>query len=206
MGTGKRKKKPIGSPAVQPASKGKLAPILAAVFGIGVVATVVFLNLPDRKPESTNNASPPSPVPAANANVRETPAPATVPTGEAATTQAKGVSAATASETPSDAKPSFEVLKGRWLRPDGGYVVEIKSVDASGKMDASYSNPKPINVSKSEASRDGAAMKVFIELHDVNYPGSTYDLLYDPANDRLQGIYYQAALQQRFEVFFVRMK
>ena len=51
---------------------------------------------------------------------------------------------------------------------------------------------------------DGAATKVFIELRDVNYPGSTYDLTYEPKNDRLHGIYYQAALQQQFEVVFVR--
>jgi hypothetical protein len=56
------------------------------------------------------------------------------------------------------------------------------------------------------ASRDGAAVEVFIELRDANYPGSTYNLTYDPQSDQLQGIYYQAALQQQFEVFFVRMK
>ena len=106
----------------------------------------------------------------------------------------------------SDTQPGFAVLKGRWLRPDGGYVVEVKSVDASGKMDASYANPRRINVSKAEASRDGPAIKVFIELRDANYPGSTYNLTYDPQSDQLQGIYYQAALQQQFEVVFVRME
>ena len=40
----------------------------------------------------------------------------------------------------------------------------------------------------------------------MNYPGSTYTLTYDPASDQLKGVYYQAALQQRFEVVFVRMK
>ena len=48
-------------------------------------------------------------------------------------------------------------------------------------------------------------MKVFLELRDVHYPGSTYTLTYDPARDQLQGVYYQAALQQRFDVVFVRM-
>jgi len=33
---------------------------------------------------------------------------------------------------------------------------------------------------------------VFIELRDVNYPGSTYSLTYEPASDQLKGIYYQA--------------
>ena len=63
-----------------------------------------------------------------------------------------------------------------------------------------------INVSKAEASQDNGAIKVFIELRDANYPGSTYNLTYDPGTDQLQGIYFQAALQQQFEVFFVRVK
>jgi hypothetical protein len=45
---------------------------------------------------------------------------------------------------------------------------------------------------------------VFVELRDVNYPGSTYALTYDAERDQLKGIYYQAAMQQQFEVFFVR--
>ena len=69
-----------------------------------------------------------------------------------------------------------------------------------------YFNPKSIHVAKAEASRDGDATKVFIELRDVNYPGSTYTLTYDPASDQLKGIYYQAAEQQRFPVIFMRMK
>lgn len=104
------------------------------------------------------------------------------------------------------AKPEFQKLKGKWLRPDGGYVIDIKSVDDGGKLDAAYLNPKPIHVAKAEASLEGAAIKAFIELRDVNYPGSTYTLVYEPDSDELRGIYYQAVQQQRFEVAFVRMK
>jgi len=100
----------------------------------------------------------------------------------------------------------FEKLQGRWVRPDGGYVLEIRSAATDGKLDASYFNPRPINVAKAAALQDGQAVKVFIELRDVNYPGSTYTLVYDAASDQLQGIYYQAALQQQFEVFFERQK
>ena len=71
-------------------------------------------------------------------------------------------------------------------------------------MDAAYFNPGPIHVAKAEASQEGAVTKLFIELRDVNYPGSTYTLVYDAASDRLTGIYFQAVLQQRYEVFFVR--
>ena len=101
----------------------------------------------------------------------------------------------------------FQKLTGRWLRPDGGYILEIKSVDdRSGKMEAAYLNPKPIHVAKAEATREGAGVKIFVELRDVNYPGSTYVLSYDAPSDRLKGVYFQAAHQQRFEVDFVRIK
>ena len=73
-------------------------------------------------------------------------------------------------------------------------------------MAAGYFNPKSIYVAQAEASREGGVMKVFIELRDVNYPGSTYTLTYDPASDQLKGVYYQAVEKQRFSVAFVRMK
>lgn len=103
-------------------------------------------------------------------------------------------------------KVDFNRLKGRWQRPDGGYVIEIREVDSSGKINISYFNPKPINVSKSEASQDGEIVKVFIELRDVNYPGSTYQLIYDPRYDCLKGNYFQAALKENFDVYFERLK
>lgn len=111
-----------------------------------------------------------------------------------------------ANPTTAHRNPEFQKLKGRWQRPDGGYVLAIKSVADSGAMDVAYFNPNPIHVAKAEASRDGDATKIFIELRDVNYPGSNYTLTYDPASDQLKGIYYQAVERQRFEVVFVRMK
>jgi len=105
-----------------------------------------------------------------------------------------------------ETKGGFDRLKGRWRRPDGGYVIEIRNVEANGKMDAGYFNPRPINVSRAEASQEGTTTKVFIELRDTNYPGSTYTLTYDPQSDQLKGVYFQAALQQSFDVVFVRLK
>jgi len=100
----------------------------------------------------------------------------------------------------------FEKLTGRWERPDGGYILEIVSVEPDGTMNAAYFNPRAINVAKAEASQNGQAVGVFIELRDVNYPGSTYTLVYEPASDQLKGIYFQAAWQQQYEVFFERLK
>jgi len=98
----------------------------------------------------------------------------------------------------------FEKLKGKWRRPDGGYVLEIRGVTAEGRLEAGYFNPRPINVARAEASRQGANLRVFIELRDLNYPGSTYSLVYHPTTDRLSGNYFQAALNQNFDVEFVR--
>jgi hypothetical protein len=104
------------------------------------------------------------------------------------------------------ADSGFERLNGRWLRPDGGYVLEIRSVDAGGTIDAVYLNPRPINVARAEATRDGSTLRIVVELRAPNYPGSTYTLTHDPSRDQLVGTYFQAALQQRFDVVFVRMK
>jgi len=103
-------------------------------------------------------------------------------------------------------KPDFAALKGRWVRTDGGYVIEIQSVNAGGQMQAAYYNPKPINVSQAEAKRSGAAVTVFIELRGPGYPGSTYTLIHDPKSDELKGIYHHAGLQQDFDVVFIKGK
>jgi len=100
----------------------------------------------------------------------------------------------------------FQKLSGKWLRPDGGYVLEIKTVAADGKMEAAYYNPGVIHVSKALALQEGATTKVFVELQDVNYPGCTYSLTYDPKTDQLYGLYFQAAIQQTFDVTFGRLK
>ncbi len=100
----------------------------------------------------------------------------------------------------------LQALKGRWFRADGGYVLEIRNIDPDGRMDAAYFNPRPINVSRAEASRQGDGMNVFLELRDTGYPGCTYTMAYDPREDSLKGVYYQAAVQQSFEVIFIRMK
>jgi hypothetical protein len=98
----------------------------------------------------------------------------------------------------------FGVLIGRWVRPDGGYVITIKSVDAKGKLDAAYANPNPLPFTRAEAARDGKNIKLFFELTAGGYNGSTYTLTYDPVNDVLRGVYFQAVAQQSFDVYFTR--
>ena len=100
----------------------------------------------------------------------------------------------------------FRKLIGRWLRPDGGYVIDVRNIDADGKVNAGYYNPKPINVSRAEFIGMDSGIKLFIELQDVGYPGSNYTLIYDPQKDMMFGLYYQAAMGQNFDVVFIRMK
>ena len=102
--------------------------------------------------------------------------------------------------------PELAKLVGKWERPDGGYILEIKSVDPSGKMEAGYFNPNPINVSRAAAYREKGTSKVVVELHDTGYPGCTYTLEHNPQTDQLFGQYYQAAQQQTYEVVFSRLK
>jgi uncharacterized protein (DUF2147 family) len=113
----------------------------------------------------------------------------------------------TAADTPqSKEKNGEQRLIGRWVRPDGGYVLELKEIGKDGSLRAAYFNPKPINVSKAEWRRMGDRLQVFIELRDVNYPGSTYTLIYSPENDRLEGYYYQAVQGETYNIQFMRAK
>lgn len=102
------------------------------------------------------------------------------------------------------ASAGLNVLQGSWVRPDGGYTIAIKRVAADGQLEAMYFNPNALPFSKAQASLDGQGIRVALELRAGGYNGSTYELIYDPASDRLKGTYYQAVAQQRFEIFFVR--
>lgn len=99
-----------------------------------------------------------------------------------------------------------QLLEGRWVRPDGGYVLELWDVKKDGSVSAAYYNPRPIKVFSSTWSRKEGKINLFVELRDVNYPGSKYNLQYDPKSDRLKGTYFQAVEKQTFNIEFVRAK
>ena len=104
------------------------------------------------------------------------------------------------------APQAYAALVGEWVRPDGGYVLAVSGVAADGSVTASYFNPRPIRVARAEAKLEGALVGLFVELRDVNYPGSTYTLAYDPKTDELKGVYYQAAQGAQYEVAFSRRR
>src|SRR3954452_1155663 len=101
---------------------------------------------------------------------------------------------------------AFKALPGRWVRLQGGYVITIQSVNADGKLEASYANPRPLPFHTAVVHKDGNVLKLLFELRAGGYNGSTYRLIYDAASDRLTGIYDQVVAKQTFEVVFAREK
>lgn len=106
---------------------------------------------------------------------------------------------------PAAAVPAqVQKITGRWLREDGGYVLEIRGGATGGVLEANYFNPRPIHVSRAAWYEGGGVLQVLVELNDTGYPGATYILHHDPKTDRLVGEYRQPAMQQSFEIEFVR--
>jgi hypothetical protein len=136
------------------------------------------------------------PAPSGAAAPQTAPAPEAVAEPEA--TAAKPAAAVSASR-------DFSELVGRWVRLDSPYVIEIRSAGEDGTLEAAYYNPRSINVSVAEAREKKGKLEVFVELRDINYPGSNYRLTYDPSNDLLRGVYFQAVAQQNFDVAFRRL-
>lgn len=99
--------------------------------------------------------------------------------------------------------PDMLAVQGRWVRTDAPYVIELRHA-TGGSLQAAYFNPQPIHVARTEFAEKNGLLQVMIELRDVNYPGSTYVLAYDRAQDLLRGIYFHPATRQTFEVGFVR--
>ena len=108
--------------------------------------------------------------------------------------------AAVGVEAPAD----VQKLLGRWLRSDGTYVLELRSADRTGVVQAGYFNPKSINVSRAIWMRGAEGLQVVVELNDAGYPGATYVLSHDAKTDTLVGKYHQPQMGQTFDIDFVR--
>jgi len=97
-----------------------------------------------------------------------------------------------------------ELIVGRWRRTDGGYIIDIRGLDAAGNLMVAYYNPRPINVSQAQVVKSTEGLHVFIELRDTGYPGATYRLDFDGDKDVLTGLYHQPSVNQTFDVVFAR--
>ncbi len=117
--------------------------------------------------------------------------------------------AATTSEPVAD-KPrklaDSSLLIGDWIRTDAPYEIKISELSANGVLKVGYFNPRSINAGKSSLSPADGAIKIYVELRDVNYPGSNYNLTYYAGNDTLVGKYFQAVEGVTYDVGFSRKK
>ncbi len=105
----------------------------------------------------------------------------------------------------SNSKQALHVqITGEWLRTDGNYVLNIEKFNADSTLRAFYLNPKPIHIAETRWKVQDDHVFFFIKFDDEGYPGSYYSLGYLPEEDRLYGFYYQAVMNQEFEVIFER--
>jgi hypothetical protein len=131
---------------------------------------------------------------------------ACAPSGE----QRAAASGASASPPPATAAPPETAaaeparLVALWMRTDSPYVLSIESATPEGRLLARYLNPRPINVSRAEWKRDSGRLALLVELNDRGYPGSYYELKFDPGSDTLYGVYHHLGLGQDFDVSFTR--
>lgn len=98
----------------------------------------------------------------------------------------------------------YTVLAGEWQRTDGSYIVKVSDVQPDGKAVVEYFNPKPIHVEQSAISTQKDLLKLFIQLQDTGYEGSTYTLYYYAEKNALAGFYYQAPMDKTYKVIFMR--
>ncbi|MHC5018478.1 MAG: hypothetical protein ACYTFP_07970 [Planctomycetota bacterium] len=86
-------------------------------------------------------------------------------------------------------------LEGRWVRQAGGYVLVLQDIRPDGSLKAYYLNPRNINVHIASWKFEDERLFLYVEMRDVNYPGSNYT-----------GSYYQAVQKQTMDVSFVRSR
>lgn len=167
------------------------AMVLSAIALIFVVALGLHYSL-----DQTPAQSPPPNGPDAQTPPRVSP-----PPGQAAA--ASSAPAMSTTRLPADIRSK---LVGRWLRPDGGYVMTIKSVAEDGTVQVTYENPRPIHVANAFVKQVAAKTSLYVELRDRNYPGNNYELEFDAARDQFVGVYHHLGVQQNFDVYFERLK
>jgi hypothetical protein len=102
--------------------------------------------------------------------------------------------------------PDPQRLAGRWRRADSDYTIAVDGMSADGKLAARYLNPQPIHVARAEWTQADGRLTLVVEMRDRLYPGSYYELTYDPASDGLSGVYHQLATNEDFDVAFYRLE
>lgn len=92
-------------------------------------------------------------------------------------------------------------FSAEWLRSDGTYRLLIDVTD--GSVEAKYFNPDPIHVESAAFAERGDRLELVVVLRDTGYPGSTYNLRYNPERMILVGTYSRPGSPPG-EVYFVK--
>ncbi len=98
----------------------------------------------------------------------------------------------------------YGIITGEWQRTDGSYRIRISGVQVNGQVTVEYFNPSPIHVEHAVITTRKGLIKLFIQLQDTGYEGSTYTLYYYKEKNALAGFYYQAVMDTSYEVIFLR--
>ena len=126
--------------------------------------------------------------------------------GSGALGTAPGKEPSANADRPVGSEVDFRKLVGQWKRTDRDFRIVIQRIDADGRMDAAYLNPRPINIALAEAFQEGETVKIYIVLWDEGYAGGTYELTYLLKRDALSGTYYPPTTGKRFPVVFTRAR
>lgn len=128
--------------------------------------------------------------------------------GPASSAPAQGAAPAAPAPPPRSALSAEErqALVGWWLRYDQSYMIVIDAVAEDGRLTARYLNPDPVGVSKAAAWKVGERVELLLELTDENYPGNFYELSFDPAQQKLVGVYHHLGAREDYEVDFTRFE
>ena len=104
----------------------------------------------------------------------------------------------------STAEFAYDIIAGEWQRADADYIINISNVQADGQVMVEYFNPRSIHIDQSIISTQNKLITLFVRFQDKGYEGSTYTLFYYAEKDALVGFYYQAVVDQTYEVIFSR--
>ena len=83
-------------------------------------------------------------------------------------------------------------------------MLRIERFNNDSTINAGYLNPKPIHIAETRRKVIDDTVNFYVIFEDEGYPGSYYSLGYITEEDKLYGFYYQAVINQEFEVVFTR--
>jgi len=103
-------------------------------------------------------------------------------------------------------KQDKNLLKGIWERTDTIGEINISEILDNGFLNASYCNPRGINIEKAIWLNTSEVLRIYILFREDKYPGSSFSLNYLAEKDLLLGTYFDALTNESYTVSFKRVK